>query len=283
MSERGGFFRNAAGRFRSGWRVTVWAIVVVLAMSVARKLLLAAGVSPLTAATQAVLALLIVLVSLAVWRFLDGRPPRETPLALDGHAVRALGAGLAVGVALVAVVTLALAATGSYRVAMRACTLADQGAFLARSFLLFFFAALVEELLFRGYPLFALREGIGLWSAIAGTSLLFALAHAGNPYFGWEAMAGVAWIGAIFAVWVLATGTLWGAVGAHVGWNAALVAGAAIPVSGLSFRTPCHDASVEGPAWLTGGGFGVEAGLVSAVAWGVVGAVVLARGRRRPR
>jgi membrane protease YdiL (CAAX protease family) len=263
--------------------VAAWALAVLVAMSVARKALHAAGVAPLTAATQAVLALLIVLVSLALWRFFDGRPPRETPLALDRHALRALGAGLAVGVALVVVVTLALAATGSYRVSMRACTLGDQGAFLASSFLLFFFAALVEELLFRGYPLFAVRDGVGFLSAIAASSLLFALAHAGNPNFGWEAMAGVAWIGVVLAVWVLATGTLWGAVGAHVGWNAALVAGAAIPVSGLSFRTPCHEAAVEGPAWLTGGGFGVEAGLVAAVAWGAVGAVVLARGRGSPR
>jgi membrane protease YdiL (CAAX protease family) len=277
-----GVFRNEAGRLRSGWRVAIWTLAVILLGLAAQVLLSVVGAGSRTAGAVAT-ALSVALASLAAWRFLEGRAPGDTPLALGRPAASGFGLGLGVGVALVALVVVVLGAAGAYQVARSACTLTGQGGFLARSLLLFLFAALAEELLFRGYPLFALREGLGGLPAALVTALLFALAHAANPHFGWGAMVGVAWIGAVLALWVLATGTVWGAVGAHLGWNAALVAGAAMPVSGLRFRAPCHQGELSGPAWLTGGGFGVEAGLVAAVAWAIAGALVLARARRKPR
>lgn len=277
-----GVFRSGTGRLRSGWRVAAWALTVLLVGVALQLVLPAVGGGGRTAGAAAV-ALAVAMVSLAAWRFLDGTAPGDTPLALGRRAAGAFGLGVGAGLLLVGVVVAVLGATGAYQVARNACTLAGQGGFLARSLLLFLFAAMAEELLFRGYPLFALRDGLGGAPAALVTALLFALAHASNPHFGWGAMIGVAWIGVVLALWVVATGTVWGAVGVHLGWNAALVAGAAVPVSGLRFRAPCHQGELTGPAWLTGGGFGVEAGLVTAVAWGIAGALVLARARSRSR
>jgi hypothetical protein len=46
------------------------------------------------------------------------------------------------------------------------------------------------------------------------------------------------------------------------------------PVSGLPFEIPFVDYTMGGPAWLTGGAFGPEGGLLSTVA--ITGAIVLA-------
>ena len=65
---------------------------------------------------------------------------------------------------------------------------------------------------------------------------------------------------------------MWTAFGAHLGWNATLAALAA-PVSGLPFDIPYIDYRMGGPAWLTGGAFGPEGGLLAtAVARGGRGA-----------
>jgi hypothetical protein len=73
------------------------------------------------------------------------------------------------------------------------------------------------------------------------------------------------------------------AVGAHAGWNAAIVLGAAIPVSGLAIPSPCHTGILQGPDWLTGGSFGLEAAVPTAVAWLGLAAWLWRRAsRRRP-
>ena len=67
---------------------------------------------------------------------------------------------------------------------------------------------------------------------------------------------------------------MWTAFGAHLGWNATLAALAA-PVSGLPFDIPYIDYRMGGPAWLTGGAFGPEGGLLATVA------LIGGRGARR--
>jgi CAAX protease family protein len=59
-------------------------------------------------------------------------------------------------------------------------------------------------------------------------------------------------------------GGLWTATGAHLGWNLAQTAMAA-PVSGLPFSTPWLDYHPGQPAWVSGGSFGPEGGIVATV------------------
>ena len=114
------------------------------------------------------------------------------------------------------------------------------------------------------------------------TALLFAAAHQANPGFGWWAGANLALVGGVLAAWILVERNVWVAVGAHAGWNAAIVLGAAIPVSGLTIPSPCHLGVLQGPDWLTGGSFGLEAALPTSVAWlGLAVWLWRARSRRR--
>lgn len=254
----------------------IWLVATAVSLVVAG--LLGVGRLPPLAGFTA-LAAIVAGVSLLAWRALDGRRVGATPLAPDRCALAAFAGGAGVGVLLVAGVVGILAALGAFRVAARACEATDQGGFALRLAGLFLVAAVFEEVLFRGYPLFALVAAWRRGRAIAVTSVLFALAHAGNPHYGVGAALVVALIGAALALVVLQEGTVWGAVGIHAGWNWTLAAGAALPVSGVPFASPCWLGVMDGPTWLTGGGFGVEAGVAAAAAWALFG---VGRWRRPP-
>lgn len=125
-------------------------------------------------------------------------------------------------------------------------------------------AALAEELIFRGVPLLALSRAFGRLPAIVGLALLFGLGHLLNPGVTGLAVANIAIAGVFLGLAFFSPGGLWTATGAHLGWNLAL-AGLAAPVSGLPLPMPWLDYLAQGPAWLTGGGFGPEGGALGAL------------------
>lgn len=136
-------------------------------------------------------------------------------------------------------------------------------------------AALAEELIFRGVPLLALSRAFGRMPAIVGLSLLFGLGHLSNPGINGLAVANIAIAGVFLGLAFFTPGGLWTATGVHLGWNLALAALAA-PVSGLPLPMPWLDYFAEGPAWLTGGSFGPEGGLIGALCL-LAGAMLAAR------
>lgn len=276
----GALLRDRRGRIRSGWRVGAWLAGVIVVSFAAWT----AGLGSVPrAAGNAALAALVAGVSLAAWRVFEGRGPRETWLWPGRAALRDLGVGTLAGLALVGVALLPLAATGDYAIEPRDCRPVDQAGFLLRTGLLLLGAATLEEVLFRGYPLFALRTGPGRIVAVALTSTVFSLLHAGNPHFGAAAAVVLFGIGAVLAASVLQRRSVGEALGAHVGWNVGLAVVAALPVSGLALPTPCHVGVLSGPGWWTGGGFGLEASAPAAAAWALAGAALWARERRRPK
>jgi CAAX protease family protein len=134
-------------------------------------------------------------------------------------------------------------------------------------------AALAEELIFRGVPLVLLSRVFGRPTAIIIVSLGFALAHVTNPDVSARALGNITLAGILLSLAFFSPGGMWAAFGAHLGWNITLAALGA-PVSGLPFEIPFVDYSMGGPAWLTGGAFGPEGGLVSTVA--ITSAIILA-------
>jgi hypothetical protein len=74
------------------------------------------------------------------------------------------------------------------------------------------------------------------------------------------------------------TGSLPAAWGAHLAWNWIMAAVLHVPVSGLPFDTPGYRAVLQGPAWLTGGGWGPEGGAVALVVMGAGAGVGRPRG-----
>ncbi len=129
------------------------------------------------------------------------------------------------------------------------------------SLLTFVTAGFYEELVYRGYRLQNLIEGIRLPFAILVSSIDFGLAHFANPNRTWPAILGLIVAGFFLAYGWVRTGRLWLPIGLHIGWNFFEGPIFGFPVSGIS-TTYLIRQKVVGPELITGGLFGPEAGLV---------------------
>jgi hypothetical protein len=128
--------------------------------------------------------------------------------------------------------------------------------------------AMAEELMFRGYPFQRLVESIGKVGAILVLSALFGAVHLGNPHVSDNravqvfAFANTLLVGAVFAIAYLRTRALWFPWGLHFSWNLSMGLIFGLPVSGISDFSVLVHARAHGPAWLLGGAYGFEGGLL---------------------
>lgn len=149
-------------------------------------------------------------------------------------------------------------------------------------FLFMIFIGFYEELIFRGYQITNLAEGLNLPSvsrnhaaglAVILTSLLFGVLHWQNPNATWLSTLNIAIAGLMLAFPFLVTGRLSYSIGIHIGWNFFQGGIFGFPVSGLINRTSLLQTDQAGPVLVTGGVFGPEAGLL-----GMLGLILIAAG-----
>jgi len=120
-----------------------------------------------------------------------------------------------------------------------------------------------EELLFRGYRLQNLYDGLNpIWGVLL-SSLWFGIAHLANPNTEAKFFVaiGIFLAGVFLAYSYISTKQLWLPIGLHIGWNFFEGVGFGFPVSGLDIYHLTR-ITVSGPDLWTGGAFGPEAGLV---------------------
>ncbi len=139
---------------------------------------------------------------------------------------------------------------------------------MATSALFFAFAAAGEEAVFRGYMLQTFIRSDLTWVGVLISSVLFATVHNSNPgatLFSWTNtfIAGI-----LFAVAYMRTRELWFVTAIHFMWNWMQGAFFGIEVSGLSELISASYLMEQdhGPAWLTGGDYGIEGGLAATIA-----------------
>jgi uncharacterized protein len=120
-------------------------------------------------------------------------------------------------------------------------------------------AALLEELMFRGYPFQRLATGVGNIGAIILFSILFGAIHLSNPNASRLGFVNTIAIGIMFAIAYFRSGSLWLPFGLHFGWNFVLGVIFGLPVSGLMIFATFMHGTAHGPRWLTGGAYGIEA------------------------
>lgn len=190
-------------------------------------------------------------------------------------AGRELGLGLLLGAGLFLAVIGVLAAAGAWQ-------LTGSNAWTAILVPLteLTLVALFEEILFRAILLRNIERSLGTWAAIAISSLVFGLAHVPNANvtplaIGVTIVAGV-WLAGAY----LATRRLWLAVGMHFAWNFMSDAVFSLTTSGHPGKGMLQGRT-GGPAWLSGGAYGVEASLVTLVVLAAASVALLAVARRR--
>jgi hypothetical protein len=127
------------------------------------------------------------------------------------------------------------------------------------------FAALLEELLFRGFPLVRLADVTSRVVASVALTLVFVAAHWLNPAVSGLGLVNIGLASLLLSAVFFSPGGLPAAVGLHFGWNAGLVLLADAPVSGLQLRLPAVEYAPGPHDWWTGGRFGPEGGLAAAL------------------
>jgi membrane protease YdiL (CAAX protease family) len=200
----------------------------------------------------------LVVFYLAAARWIERRRPSEL-LADAGYAEFA--AGLALGLTLFSTLMLLLWMFGVYH-------RSGWGSIapLAAGLLSSLFAAVLEEILFRGYLFRLSAKLLGTWGALAVTSALFGALHAFNPGATVGSSAAIALeagvlLGAAYAV----TQRLWLPIGLHLGWNFAEGSIFGMSVSGFTTKGSLIPGTLRGRTLLTGGAFGPEASIVAVV------------------
>jgi hypothetical protein len=199
--------------------------------------------------------------SARIMAFLEKRQFGEYGLPWKGAFGKLFWQGAAFGLVEISAVVAAMAACGAYKLG----TVILHGRELV-GWLLFWAAVLLlvgfyEEFAFRGYVQFTAAQGIGFWAAAIVLSLVFGLRHAMNPGETWPGLASVVLSGLFWCFTLQRTKSLWFAVGMHASFDFGETFLYSVPDSGTIFPGHLSSAVVAGPAWITGGTAGPEAGV----------------------
>jgi uncharacterized protein len=197
-------------------------------------------------------------------RSIDRRGWDAIDLTRAAAQPRRLLTGWCLGGFPIALACAVLLATGLLHIVPSTADASWMGAAL-RTTLVLLPAALAEELICRGYLLTVLRENVGARAAVLTTSVLFGLVHLLNPGATAVSVTIVVLSGVLLASVRLALNSLYAAWLAHFAWNWVMAVPFHAKVSAIEFESPLYKAVTSGPAWLSGGEWGPEGGLVAAL------------------
>ena len=299
------FFNDQEGRLRAFWRLLLQFTISLISAAVLTSTAYVAfflfggeglgrGVienlpsSPSFLPVTGVMSLAAALFS--VWlagRLFDRRPFSEFGLRIDGGWWLDFGFGLSLG---------ALLMMGIFFVELSAGWITVTGTFEATNrsdpffpailapLVLFVCVGIYEELVYRGYQLRNMAEGlnfpgIGPKGAVVLawvlSSFLFGLLHLQNPNASTISTINITFAGLLLGVGYVLTGRLAIPIGLHITWNFFQGNVFGFPVSGLEPLSATF-VSIEqgGPSLFTGGAFGPEAGLLDPAAT-IVGSLLI--------
>ena len=271
------FWNASERRLRAPFRLLAAVVLVALAVFAASLLVIGVGVPAPLGTVVPMLA--VAVATLLAARYVDRRRLGDLGLRREPGWLADLLAGLALGALLQTLIAAVGVAAGWFRVVD---TFVGTAAGFGSVLLVFLVVGVYEELLSRGLVLVNIAEGLGFAGrrvavgvALAASAVVFGLLHASNPGASLASTVGITLAGAFLGVGFVLTGRLSFPVGVHISWNAAQGLGYGFAVSGLGVDAAIVDLEPTGPAVVTGGAFGPEAGLlgVGAVAVGTLATV----------
>ena len=202
---------------------------------------------------------LLILLSLVMTLGVEQRPLTSLGFFRKG-AIREYLLGALIGTALISVCVLLGVVFGVVRLETSSVSLP--------LFLLYLLAFLIqgagEELFCRGYLMISVTRSNSILCAVLISSLLFAYMHLGNHAIGPIALLNIALFGLLMATYMLKRGSIWGICALHTFWNFVQGCVFGISVSGTGAgASPLKTTLSLDAAWLSGGAFGMEGGLLT--------------------
>ena len=177
-----------------------------------------------------------------------------------GGKMRMMGIGWAVSVVNFLAIIVCLFLCGCYRIVNVEFDVASQLSWLS----LFLLVGVVEEVIFRGILFRLIADKWNIAVGLTTSSLLFGLAHLGNPGATlWAALAIALASGWLFGMAYAYHRTIWVPIGMHWAWNylEGGVFGCAVSGTPLTYL-PLITPRISGADILSGGAFGPEASII---------------------
>lgn len=277
------FWNKEQARMRAGFRILIQLIAFFILMKSLAAIL---GVpSEFTAnlpiwifLSLAAVRLFRVLIS--VWlagRYLDRRTFADFGLRRNRNWWQDLGFGLGLGILLISCVFLIEMAAGWVTISDTFHTANSEQSFIVKLIvfvILFVCVGFSEELMYRGYHLTNIAEGLcikaigpkySLGIAVFLSSILFGIFHLGSPDATLISIFIIFTMAILLAIAFVLTGRLAMPIGVHITWNLFQGNVFGFPVSGEIFPSESvtfFSIQQSGPDLWTGGAFGPEGGLL---------------------
>lgn len=257
---------NKEGKLRNGWWMVIFVVLVAMTRPVygpLKEFILQTGATPLI--VEYLAPALILLVTWLCLR-LRGEPLSRVGLVLNKRWLGYFAAGIVFTALQIIAITVLIYVTDGLSVSLnpeRNIQLLTSGVYLMLS------GVIMEELLFRGFLFQRLLDGTGVWFTQLSLALLFAFSHWGNP--GMDGITQVIAsvdlaLGAlILGLAYIRTGSLALPIGLHLGWNYFQGPVLGFSVSGYDSASWFIPVLSNGPVWLNGGTFGLEASIFSPI------------------
>ena len=269
-----GWFLFNERELRAGWRVTIYFVLALIAMTVLFLLVRPmVGSAQNMGARSMLLGELVQVVAAFGIALLMGKLEGRT-IGIYGLPARSgfrghFWQGVAWGFVMITIVILVISALGGLRLAAPTADTAKIAKYAAAWGLVFLLTGFFEEFFFRGYAQFTLTTGMGFWPSAVLLSALFGSVHLLNPGEGPVGALSVFVIGMFFCLTLRRTGNLWFAVGMHAAWDWGETFFYSVPNSGIVARGHLFHSTFSGPKWLTGGTIGPEGSIVAFAVMGV--------------
>jgi hypothetical protein len=271
------WFINRFGHVRAGWRI---ALFMILTFMLGAIIVFVGEFIPFPdegdalltwneLASRSGICLAMIFAAYIVLRWVDRRPFVLLGLNLLEGWKRDFGIGLSIGIVMISVTLALLWAGGWMSLSLNDITPILLGG-ISKALLVFFVAALMEELLLRGYVLQAFIEGSRVWIAVILLSSIFSVMHLDNPDSTIPSSLNIFLAGILLSVCYLKTRSLWLPAGLHLGWNWTQASFWGMGVSGYHVKWSVFSAEAQGADWISGGKFGAEASIVATVVIAVV-------------
>ena len=176
--------------------------------------------------------------------------------------ISSIGNGLFIGFSYFIIVTVTMSLCGYYHIKSIQFDWEKQ----LFSFTLFFLVAVSEEIFFRGILFRMINRRWNIWAALVISALIFGGLHIFNDNATlWSSIAIDIEAGSLLGAAYAYSKNIWLPIGIHWIWNYTQGNILGFPVSGEDNVTSIITPEISGPQWLTGGSFGAEASVISAV------------------